>query len=614
MAFERDACWVTEDSGGGELARLLTVSSNYLRRLWPERPSLAQQLEAITARLTEERLRIAVLGQFKRGKSTFLNALLGQAVLPTGLLPLTAVPTFLRDGPEYCVEVDYLDGRAGSWMTAAGPEATLAALRKLVTEEGNPRNAAGIARVQVRLPAPLLAQGIELVDTPGIGSTLQHNTDAAFAVLPECDAAFFVVSVDPPVTAAELDYLDRLRAAGIAPIVFVLNKVDYLDAAERAQAAGFLRRAVADNLVELTPSPIIEVSAREALAARAGQDDLRLERSGLPAVERYLANVLARHKRDILHDAVMQKAGAILAAAEADAALALRTLELPLADLADRSRQFGEALQVIERQRVRAADLLAGDRKRLHAAIEMEAEALREDARGALIPLIDRAFTEARSDSAAETSARQAIATAIPDLFGTALEHTAGELREQLEKLHGQHIAQAEEVVGSVRRIAAQLLEIPAVEQVGAGTFATSRQPYWVTQKWEETLNPFSAGVADALMPRGWRRTRLKKRLATEVTNLVARNAENLRWATLQNADEAFRRFAAWFDAALADAIAATGGAIEAAHRRRVERAEQAAGDLVTFRDAVAWIGERRRELAPIQGGAGRDLPAAGDS
>ena len=80
-------------------------------------------------------------------------------------------------------------------------------LTAFVTEEANPRNVLNVARVDVFLPAQLLERGVVLIDTPGVGSTHRHQTAAADAVLPECDAALFVVSADPPITEIEIDYL-----------------------------------------------------------------------------------------------------------------------------------------------------------------------------------------------------------------------------------------------------------------------------------------------------------------------------------------------------------------------------------------------------------------------
>jgi GTPase Era involved in 16S rRNA processing len=86
-----------------------------------------------------------------------------------------------------------------------------------------------IASIGVELfyPASILANGTVLIDTPGVGSTHRHNTEAALQVLPECDAVLFVASADPPITEVGLDYLRRLQSK-TTRIFFILNKADYL--------------------------------------------------------------------------------------------------------------------------------------------------------------------------------------------------------------------------------------------------------------------------------------------------------------------------------------------------------------------------------------------------
>ena len=198
-----------------------------LEDLWPEGSRYGKALAAVRERLVEERLQVAVLGQFKRGKSTFFNALVGDDVLPTGVVPLTAIATFIHWAAAPSIRVSYLDGRAPDEPPAANSAQIHEQLSRFVTEEANPHNRLQVARVDVFYPAPILRHGIVLIDTPGVGSTLRHNTDAALEVLPECDAAFFVLSVDPPVTEAELAYLERVRPM-VARLFFVLNKIDYL--------------------------------------------------------------------------------------------------------------------------------------------------------------------------------------------------------------------------------------------------------------------------------------------------------------------------------------------------------------------------------------------------
>jgi GTP-binding protein EngB required for normal cell division len=169
-------------------------------------------------RLAALRLEVAVVGEFKRGKSSLINALVGREVLPVGVLPLTAAPTVLEDGEEGLV-VEFADGRQEHHR--------LDRLAGFVAEESNPGNALGVARVIARLHTPLLDAGVRLVDTPGVGSVHEHNTRSTDAYLPSLDAAVLVTSADPPISKAERGFLERVLEHAVRLFV-VLNKADYL--------------------------------------------------------------------------------------------------------------------------------------------------------------------------------------------------------------------------------------------------------------------------------------------------------------------------------------------------------------------------------------------------
>ncbi len=171
------------------------------------------------ARLAAQRLRVLVAGEAKRGKSTLVNALLGRPLLPTGVTPLTALATTVRHGTGEHVLARYRDGRQ--------ERGALADLGDLVTERGNPGNRRALASVTVVVDAPVLARGAELVDTPGTGSVHAHNTAEAQTALDTMDAAVFVLTADPPVSASERDLLTRVTGRSVRTFV-VLNKADYL--------------------------------------------------------------------------------------------------------------------------------------------------------------------------------------------------------------------------------------------------------------------------------------------------------------------------------------------------------------------------------------------------
>ncbi len=595
----------------GPLPALLARCADCLRELWPGREGYAAGLEELRARLVDERLQIAVLGQFKRGKSTFLNALLGQPVLPTGVVPITAIPTFLRWASDYSIEVGYSDGRMPERLPSAEPARISAELFRLVTEEGNPKNRERVARVEVFLPSPILEDGIVLIDTPGIGSTLRHNTDAALEVLPQCDAAFFVLSADPPVTAAELDYLAAVRPH-VARLFFIFNKIDYLAESDRAAAVDFLRRSLREQVPAEAEVPIFSLSARQGLAAKQSGDAEGVIRSGLGAVERRLAQFLAREKTEALAGAVAAKAGRLLDTARMDVLLAIRALEMPIEDLEQRAEQFAEALREIEDQRQAARDLVAGDRRRALDRLEARAKTLRREARTVLAVVPGRALA-ARHGEREEEAVRDAVGAAIPDFFGPRMEEISRALGNEVDDTLARHVRRADALIASVRETAAALFEIPSIPSGGSEVFAIKREPYWVTQKWDETLDQVFLSAIDTLLPASVRAARLKRRLAGEIDDLVQRNVENLRWATLQNLEDAFRHFSAWFDERLAEAIEATRGSIDAALAKRRDHARDAEHDLARLHQGAEWLEAARQGLlarAEACGGAPAEAAA----
>jgi small GTP-binding protein len=231
----------------GELALpdLLALGIHCLPTPSENQRRLLEVLAHLQLRLATERFQLAVLGQFKRGKSTLLNALLRADVLPVGVVPVTAIPTFLEAGVTPVLCVTYSSKKVDE-LKIDGWDSLLERLTAFVTEENNPGNRLGIARVDVRLPSPLLKHGVVLIDTPGVGSTFRHNSAAADAVLPECDATLFVLSVDPPITEVELEFLGRIRQTA-ARIIVVLNKIDVLEPEEQEKAVAFLSRVLAEQ-------------------------------------------------------------------------------------------------------------------------------------------------------------------------------------------------------------------------------------------------------------------------------------------------------------------------------------------------------------------------------
>jgi GTP-binding protein EngB required for normal cell division len=203
--------------------------------------SLRPQIEACRRQCNgHSRIDVAVFGRFKAGKSSFLNHLTGRAVLPIGVVPLTAVITRLRYGPVERAGVRFLDGTSRS--------IALDDIGRYVGENENPNNAKQVASVEVELPALEPLAPLEFVDTPGLGSAFTHNTEAAMKWLPNVGAALVAVSSDAPLSERDLALIEELRRH-TPKIVLLLTKADLLTVPQRAEVLAFVRRQLQLRLI-----------------------------------------------------------------------------------------------------------------------------------------------------------------------------------------------------------------------------------------------------------------------------------------------------------------------------------------------------------------------------
>ncbi|MEN6412729.1 MAG: dynamin family protein [Veillonellales bacterium] len=222
------------------LLALMTKAAMLFRQTGKSLSAYGDQMEELATRLREERFHLAVLGQFKRGKSSLINALLGGEILPASSIPLTALPTVIRWGEKRQAVITFASGRVEKNVFADDPSLT-AYLTRFVAEQENPHNQLAVKQVEVEYPAGFLANGVTLIDTPGIGSTFKHNTETTLQFLSQCDAALFVLSADPPITANEVEFLQTVKKH-VRQVFFILNKVDYLSAAERETVIAFCEK------------------------------------------------------------------------------------------------------------------------------------------------------------------------------------------------------------------------------------------------------------------------------------------------------------------------------------------------------------------------------------
>ena len=323
------------------------------------------------SRIAEADVYVVAVGEFKRGKSSLLNALIGEQILPVGVVPLTAVVTVLKRGQSEAVGV-HADGRRGVVDAAR--------LADYVTEEGNPGNRLGLSRVEVASPRFALPPGAVLIDTPGLRSVVDGGEDHTLDFLPQVDVALMVLSVDQPLSEDEQDFAVRLRDQG-AEIVFVLNKTDYLSPDEMEEAKSFVAERL--RLSGFSDAALFPVSSKRG-AQNGGVD-------GVPRLRDYLAALLEQRHEAIRRSQSERRVLRLLdelemsyavqrevaGSAEEKLAHALKELEAARKRIASMAEEqdaiFAHRIQAAERK---LSDEMSAFRRTLEAALLREVEGL----------------------------------------------------------------------------------------------------------------------------------------------------------------------------------------------------------------------------------------------
>ena len=202
--------------------------------------SLDRQVEACEGLLVENPpIDVAILGQFKAGKSSFVNSLIGQDVLPVGVIPVTTVISRLQFGERARATVSFFDGTR--------KEIPIAELDEYTAEAKNPSNQKSVEMVDIELPGLADYAGLRLVDTPGLGSVFKAHMEVSANWLPEVGAAVLAVSADRPLSENDLQLIRELTQH-TPRIILLLTKADLLSPSQQDEVVKFFEDTVKREL------------------------------------------------------------------------------------------------------------------------------------------------------------------------------------------------------------------------------------------------------------------------------------------------------------------------------------------------------------------------------
>ena len=251
-----------------------------------------EQLDELRQLVQDERFSVVVIGEFSRGKSTFINALLGAALIPMDVLPETAVIHALHYGEEPALTVVRRDG-----STEKG-KASSEYLQQFVV--GN-QDVDTVSYIKIAYPADFLAGNVLLVDTPGVSDMDEQRAEITYGFLPQADVVIVLLDATAPLKKTEKDFINqRVLPQGIRRVIFVANKADHIDPEEVPDNyAEILQKRLDKAFGESLEGELFLVSAKLALDSALQKNASLWEQSGMEVLTARLREIFAAERAGI---------------------------------------------------------------------------------------------------------------------------------------------------------------------------------------------------------------------------------------------------------------------------------------------------------------------------
>jgi small GTP-binding protein len=512
-----------------------------------------RHLAAARTRVAEDRFNLVVLGEFKRGKSTLINAVLGRNVLPTGVVPLTSVVTTISAGDDDRLRVCFHDGHE--------EERPLGELAEYVTEARNPANRLGVELARVELEHELLRAGLELVDTPGIGSIHSHNTEVARGFLPRVDAALCVLDAGQPLSEGERE-LFREAAERVPRLLLAINKIDHLDRADREVAVEFIRSALRDLLGD-SEVELFAVSARH--------------REGLTPLLARLRKLAAEERHALLLRSVAQLARGTAGEIAQAARFESRAIELPLDQLGARAEMFERRIAELADASAEAGDLLEQGIGR--ALKQLVNEPLEQYARGEEPRL--RAQLRAHLDELGAPASPRELSAELEEWidatvraeFERLVPRFEAAIAEQLSELEQRYAQRIKRILVQVQQAAEDVFGVRASDVLPDTGLRTPSRFSFKLKDAEHALDMI-VGFGRTITPGALGRRLVIRDAEQRLIEMTDRHAGRLRSELAGRVAEAVRNYRRELTAAVDEAVEAIRAAIEraTADRRRGEQ------------------------------------------
>ena len=349
-------------------------------------------IDEILERLSQDTFRVAIVGEFKRGKSTVINALLGKNILPVDVLPTTATLNKITYSVTPFVKIAYKDGRE--------EQIEIDQLNNYVTKltRESEERARTVKEAVVYYPINYCKNGVTIIDTPGLNDD-EAMTEVTMSVLPQIDAALMVIMAQAPFSESERDFLEnKVITSDLGRVLFIVTGIDLLDEEDVPRVLDNIRTRIQEHVMkkaEATFGPdsreyeayrqklgqihLYGLSAKQALKAKVKGDPELLEKSRFPAFETALEKFLSEDRGAVTLSAPISRI-------KTSSLEIVKTIQLQQSALEMASEEFEEKYQ----KALREIDRIRQERTSEFATVNANAQKTFHD----LAPLLSNYWSD----------------------------------------------------------------------------------------------------------------------------------------------------------------------------------------------------------------------------
>jgi GTP-binding protein EngB required for normal cell division len=489
---------------------------------------IVEFLDELLDKLPKEEFYLAMLGLFKRGKSTLINAILGGPILPSGVIPVTSVITRIRYGNGVRARISFSDG--------SEKEVLIDELPQYVTEARNPDNAKNVTIADVYVPAPILKDGLILIDTPGVGSTHLGGTKTTFQFLDRADFAVLVLAVDPPVGQQELELLSTI-ASKPDSILFVLNKIDYVDSAAVNESLQYCQKVISEHLGPNIGSElkIYPLSAKLALEGRLHCDTKQIENSGIEQFEAEFKKSIINEKQNLILKSTSKKLQKAVSDLTTFVQLEIKSLTTPLDELVHLQLEFEQYLNLVQQRKRELFHVLEGRTKEIIRMIDEDLAVFKKEHEEIVVKNVE-AFVEERFMSKNANSrkivrdAEDYLRKTLIDTYAEFIKSEDRKIKSRFQQLANEANEKMNGLIGDIKQKVAQLFGFQAINVNFNASLSFETRFYYHLDPIFMTGITFSGGEIAELLPKSLVKGVLKKRIQERARSEFDKNGGRIRY------------------------------------------------------------------------------------